>query len=58
VNPALETLLQVVLQEAATAKEATIDALISRFDDITSILKEAKRQRQAKRKYGGNDING
>jgi hypothetical protein len=55
---ALETLLQVlsnvhseiVLQEAATAKEATIDALISRFEDITSILKEAKTQRKVKRK--------
>jgi hypothetical protein len=55
VNSALETLLQVVLQEAATAKEATIDALISRFEDITSILKEAKRQRQVKRKYCEND---
>jgi hypothetical protein len=63
-NPAtLETLLQVlsnvhseiVLQEAATAKEATIDTLISRFEDITSILKDAKRQRQVKRKYCGND---
>jgi hypothetical protein len=64
-NPAaLETLLQVlsnvhseiVLHEATTmAKEATIDTLISRFEDITSILKEAKRQRQTKRKYCGND---
>jgi hypothetical protein len=62
-NPAtLETLLQVlsnvhsetVLHGAATAKEATIDTLISRFEDITSILKEAKRQRQVKRKYCGN----
>jgi hypothetical protein len=52
---ALETLLQVVLQEAATAEEATIDTLISRFEDITSILKEAKRQRQVKRKYCEND---
>jgi hypothetical protein len=59
----LETLLQVlsnarseiVLQEATTAKEATIDTLISRFEDLTSILKQAKRQRQAKRKYCGND---
>jgi hypothetical protein len=67
VNPAtetLETLLQVlsnvqsenVLQEAATAKEATIDTLISRFEDLTSILKEAKRQRQGKRKYCVNDV--
>ena len=56
VNP-LETLLQVlsnvhseiVLQEAATAKEVTIDALITRFEDITSILKQAKRQRKVKR---------
>jgi hypothetical protein len=63
-NPAaLETLLQVlsdvdsviVLQEATTAKEATIDTLISRFEDLTSILKQAKRRRQAKRKYCGND---
>jgi hypothetical protein len=67
VNPAtetLETLLQVlsnvqseiVLQEAATAKEATIDTLISRFEILTSILKQAKRQRQGKRKYCVNDV--
>jgi hypothetical protein len=65
VNPAtLETLLQVlsniqsenVLQEAATAKEATIDTRISRFEEVTSILKQAKRQRQAKRKYCVNDV--
>jgi hypothetical protein len=57
VNP-LETLLQVlsdvpskiVLQEAATAKEATIDALIAMFEDIASVLRQAnKRQRQVKR---------
>jgi hypothetical protein len=56
VNP-LETLLQVlsnvhseiVLQAAAAAKEATIDALIMRFEDITSILKQAKRLRQVRR---------
>jgi hypothetical protein len=43
----LETLLQVlsnvpseiVLQEAATAKEATIDTLITRFEDISSVLR-------------------
>jgi hypothetical protein len=67
VNPAtetLETLLQVlsnvqseiVLQEAATAKEATIDTLISRFENLTSILKQAKSQRQGKQKYCGNDV--
>ena len=54
----LETLLQVLsnvpsaifLHEAATAKDATIDALITRFDDIMYILEQAKvRQRQVKR---------
>jgi hypothetical protein len=63
VNP-LETILQVlsnvpseiVLQEAATAKEATIDALITRFEDISSLLKQAKRQRKVKRKDNANDF--
>ena len=53
----LETLLQVLsnvpsaifLHEAATAKDATIDALITRFEDIMYILEQAKRQRQVKR---------
>ena len=54
----LETLLQVLsnvpsaifLHEAATAKDATIDALITRFDDIMYILEQTKeRQRQVKR---------
>jgi hypothetical protein len=57
-NP-LETLLQVLshvpsemvlLQEAAMAEEATIDALITKFEDMTSLLKQAKRQRKLKRK--------
>jgi hypothetical protein len=56
--PQLESLLQVlsnvpsgiVLQEAATAKDATIDALITRFEVIASILKQAKKQRKLKRK--------
>jgi hypothetical protein len=64
VNPSLETLLQVlsnvhseiVLQEAATAKEATIDALLTIFEDITSILKQAKRRRQLKRKDYGTSL--
>ena len=63
VNP-LELLLRVlsnvpseiVVQEAATAKEATIDALITRFEDMTSILKQAKRQRKLKRKDYANDL--
>ena len=57
VNP-LESLLQVLsnfpseifLQEAATAEDATIDALITRFEEMSSILKQAKRQRKFKRK--------
>jgi hypothetical protein len=60
----LETILQVlsnvpseiVLQEAATAKEATIDALITRFEDISSLLTQAKRQRKLKRKDYANDF--
>jgi hypothetical protein len=64
VNPSLETLLQVlsnvpsemVLQEAATAKEATVDALLTRLEDITSILKQAKRRRQLKRKDYGTSL--
>jgi hypothetical protein len=64
VDPSLETLLQVlsnvdseiVLHEAATAKEATIDALLTRFEDITSILRQAKRQRQLKRKDYGTSV--
>jgi hypothetical protein len=63
VNP-LETLLQVlsnfdseiVLQVAAAATEATIDALIARFEDIASLLKQAKRQRKSKRKDYVNDF--
>jgi hypothetical protein len=54
----LETLLQVLsdvpseilLQEAASATEATIDTLITRFEDITSVLKQVERQRKSKRK--------
>jgi hypothetical protein len=64
VDPSLETLLQVlsnvdseiVLHEAATAKEATIDALLTRFEDITSILRQAKRRRQLKRKDYGTSL--
>ena len=42
--------LAIFLHEAATAKDATIDALITRFDDIMYILEQAKvRQRQVKR---------
>jgi hypothetical protein len=65
VNPSLETLLQVlsnvytetVLQEAAAAKEATTDALLTRFEEITSMLKQAKRRRrQLKRKDNGTSL--
>jgi hypothetical protein len=41
---------EIVLQEAATAEIATIDALLTRFEDMTSILKQAKRERKLKRK--------
>jgi hypothetical protein len=51
-NP-LETLLQilshvpsemVLLQEAATADETTMDALLAKFEDVTSLLKQALKQ--------------
>jgi hypothetical protein len=61
-DPSLEMLLQealsnvpseVALHEAAAAKEATVDAVLPRFTDIPSILRQAKRRRQLKRKDCG-----
>jgi hypothetical protein len=40
----------VLLQKAAAAEEATLDALITRFEDMTSLLKQARRQRELNRK--------